>query len=371
MPPINLLIKPASSSCNLRCGYCFYHDEAAKRITKSYGMMSRETIEAIVKKALLHATVSCTFGFQGGEPTLSGLDFFKTVVNLQNKHNVKNITVNNALQTNGTLIDDEWAAFFAKNKFLVGISLDGHQSLHDFYRKDISGNGTFARVMQSIETLKRHNVDFNVLTVVTAQTAKNIKEVYLFLMKNGLTYQQYIPCLDPMDEKNGGHRYSLTPQLYVRFLKNLFDLWYKDRASGKFIYNRYFENLAALLQGQRPESCDMNGMCSIQYAFEADGGCYPCDFYMLDNYYIGNINTDSMETIDQNCRRIGFIEQSAYLPEQCQSCRWIRLCHGGCRRNRVADASGPGLNYFCEAYQEFFKYAIPRLAGLAGVATMA
>ena len=365
MPPINVLIKPASSNCNLCCGYCFYHDEAENRSIRSFGMMQRQTIEAIIKKALEYATGNCTFVFQGGEPTLAGLDFFRTVIELQKKHNTKALIINNALQTNGILINDEWASFLAQNKLLVGVSLDGHQSLHDLYRKDKQGRGSFEQVMEGIAALKRNRVEFNVLTVVTAQTAKNVKEVYAFFMKNGLNYQQYIPCLDPIGEKRGRYRHSLTPELYSRFLKNLFDVWYKDREQGKFVYNRYFENLAGIILGYRPESCDMNGVCSVQYAIEGDGSVYPCDFYMLDNYCIGNINTDSMEEIDQNRIKSGFIQQSAYLPEQCRNCQWLQLCRGGCRRNRIeTESSDSGLNYFCRAYKEFFPYAIKRLLKL-------
>lgn len=365
MSQINMLIKPASSNCNLRCGYCFYHDEAENRSTKSYGFMNEETMEAIVKKALAYATGSCAFGFQGGEPTLAGLGFFKTVVALQKKYNIKNLPITNAIQTNGTLIDDEWASFLAENKFLVGVSLDGYESLHNLYRQDIQGNGTFTRVTQGIEALKRHNVEFNILTVVTAQTAKHIKDVYAFFARQGLVYQQYIACLNPVGCDWGKQRYSLTPELYTRFLKNLFDVWYKDRAEGKFVYNRYFENLAAILLGYQPESCDMNGICSIQYAIEGDGSVYPCDFYMLDEYCIGNINTSSMEEIDRNRDRIGFIQQSAVLPEPCRGCRWLRLCRGGCRRNRITDCKDhSGLNYFCQSYQEFFPYMLPRMQEL-------
>ncbi len=328
-------------------------------------MMREETIETIVKKFLAYAEGSCTFGFQGGEPTLAGLDFFRKVVELEKEHNTKQLVIHNALQTNGTLIDDEWASFFTENRFLVGISLDGHESLHNLYRKDAEGNGTFSRVMKGIEALKRNKTEFNILTVVTAQTAKHIKEAYAFFMREGLTYQQYIPCLEPLEESSGTRKHTLTPKLYARFLKDLFDVWYKDRSAGRFVYNRYFENLAGLLLGHRAESCDMKGMCSIQYAIEADGSVFPCDFYMLDGYRIGSIMEDSLETIDDNRERMGFIEQSAQLPEQCYRCGWLGLCRGGCRRNRVqTNTSDSGLNRYCTSYKEAFPYIAPRLKEL-------
>jgi uncharacterized protein len=323
-------------------------------------MMTEETLEAIIKKALSFSSGNCTFGFQGGEPTLAGLDFFKTVVSLQKTYNRNNISIKNTVQTNGLLIDDEWAAFFAENGFLIGVSIDGNADLHDLYRRDATGNGTFSKVMKCVETLNRHNVDFNVLTVVTSETARKIKDVYRFFLENGLVYQQYIPCLDPIGEPRGRHAYSLMPGLYARFLKKLFDLWYIDLTEGRFVYIRYFENLAGILLGLNAESCDMNGTCAVQYAIEADGSVYPCDFYMLEEYQIGNINTDSINTIDQNRERIGFIQKYAQLPEKCQNCQWLKLCRNGCRRNRNTS----GLNDYCSAYQEFFPYMLPRMQKL-------
>lgn len=362
VPPINVLIKPVSSECNLRCEYCFYHDESEKRDIRSFGVMKDETIEKIIKKTLAYATYSCTFGFQGGEPTLAGLDFFRKVVALQRKYNKKKLIIYNALQTNGTLISEEWAVFLANEKFLVGVSLDGNEGLHNLYRRDMQKKGTFNKIMTGIKILKEHGVNYNILTVVTAQTAKSIKRVYSFFMRTGLKYQQYIPCLNPIGETNKIYKYTLTPELYGKFLKDLFDRWYIDRINNKFVYIRYFENLAAIMLGLKPESCDMNGICSIQYAFEANGNVYPCDFYMLDDYYIGNINVDDIEIIDKNREKIGFIQLSARLAEECYSCKWMPICRGGCRRHREQD--GTGLNYFCKSYKEFFEYALPRMKNL-------
>lgn len=345
----------------MRCDYCFYFDETVKRAVGSFGLMSRETIEAIVRKSMEHAEESCTFGFQGGEPMLAGLDFFKAVVELQQQYNKKNLTVANALQTNGTLIDDEWAAFLAENRFLVGVSLDGPAELHNLYRRDARGAGTFDRIMRGIGALKQSGAEFNILTVVTAQTARHIREIYSFFMAEGLVYQQYIPCMEPFGERPGGRGYSLSPKGYGRFLRELFDLWYRDRKAGRFVYNRYFENLAGILAGYAPESCDMNGVCSLQYTFEADGGVYPCDFYMFDEYRLGDINTDSMDALDERRREIRFIERSAKLPDGCRKCRWLFACRGGCYRYRYGRQ---GLYYYCEAMKEALPYIVPRLMEL-------
>ena len=184
---MNILIKPASSSCNLRCEYCFYHDEASNRDIRSFGMMSTDTLEAIVSKAFAAAKTACAFGFQGGEPILAGIDFFKAFVALVKKHNTRNIAVSFALQTNGTLIDDSWAQFFADNNFLIGLSLDGNQAIHDQYRNDAVGNGTFKTVRRAAKILDAHNAQFNVLCVVTADAAAQAKSLYRFFMHNGFT----------------------------------------------------------------------------------------------------------------------------------------------------------------------------------------
>ncbi len=321
-------------------------------------MMSISTLENIVSKALAAAKSNCTFGFQGGEPTLAGIGFFRELIRLQEKHNSRGLKINNALQTNGTLIDDEWAQFFADNGFLVGLSLDGNRETHDCYRKDAQGGGTFKTVRRAAKILEKHKVQFNVLCVVTGLSAKNAKSLYRFFMHNGFEYQQYIPCMDPLGQT--ALEYSLSTEEYAVFLKDMFDVWYDDRKKDVFVYNRYFENLAGIIKGVPPESCDMTGHCSVQYAVEADGGVYPCDFYMLDGYCLGNINTDSFEDIDRQREDIRFIEESVNLPDECKGCKWLTLCRNGCKRYRNSE----GKSIFCEAYKEFFEYATQRLAKL-------
>ena len=363
MPPINVMLKPASGLCNLRCRYCFYADEMKNREVSSYGLMSEETLEVIVQKALAEAEGQCTFGLQGGEPTLAGLDFLKKLVELQKKYNKKNLIINNALQTNGMLIDEQWAEFFAENHFLVGVSLDGDQSLHDLYRRDADDKGTFDRVMKTVSLLEQHGVEYNILTVVTAQTAKRIGEIYKFFARKKLRYQQYIPCLDPLEADRGGEKYSLTPELYGNFMKKLFDLWYDDVVNGRFIYIRYFENLLGMMLGMPPESCGVSGVCSRQYVVEADGSVYPCDFYMLDSYKLGSLVTDSFDQLEERRKQLRFIEDSAIWPSECMNCKWVRVCRNGCRRDRImGEDNAIGKNYFCQSYKAFFEYAMPRLS---------
>lgn len=363
MPSLSLLIKPSSGGCNIRCKYCFYHDEQLNRETFSYGFMSEETLEILIKKALEYATIHCSFGFQGGEPTLRGLDFYRRVVELQKKYNVHHAEIANAIQTNGLLIDDEWAQFLHENRFLVGLSLDGIKDVHDQNRLDPEGKGTFNRVLQAAQKLTAHQVDFNLLTVVTNRTADAITKIYNFYRRSNLLYQQYIPCLDPLEEERGSSPYSLTPEKYAKFLKTLFDLWYRDVTAGRFIYIRYFENLLGMLMGRRPESCGMSGQCAIQNVVEADGSVYPCDFYCLDQWKLGNIRTDSFESMAKCEAAQRFLMEGTLGREQCRECEYAPICRGGCRRDR--EPLGEGGNYFCEAYKGFFAYALPRLQGMA------
>ncbi len=363
MPALSLLIKPASGNCNMRCRYCFYADELDNREIRSYGKMSVDTMHTIVDKAMEYGDYECTIAFQGGEPTLAGLDFYRDLVAYVTAHeNPKKLKIHYALQTNGYLINEEWAAFLGENHFLVGVSLDGLKEIHDRYRLDAAGKGTYQRVISAIRLLEKHQVEYNILTVVTAATARNGQKIYNYFKKNHFGYQQYIECLDPIGEEPGQHEYSLTPEKYGEFLKSMFDAWYLDMRSGTYVYNRYFENLMMIMAGQQPESCNMRGVCGKQWVFEADGSVYPCDFYALDQWRLGNIQENSFEEMDEKRDGLGFIQWSMRQQEDCQKCRWFGLCRNGCRRNReLVTAEHTNRNYFCKSYQMFFEYAYPRL----------
>lgn len=362
MPPLSIMIKPASGACSLRCRYCFYADEMSLREVALYGMMDEPTLEHVIRKALDAADGMCSITFQGGEPTLAGLPFFEKAVALQERYNHKRLTVHNAIQTNGLLVDGKWAEFFARNHFLVGLSLDGPKELHDRYRLDSEGKGTYNRVFRTAQLLEKHGVEFNILTVVTRQTAHAIGKVYGFFDRSHLDYQQYIPCMGPLENQDGGQPYILGVQDYGNYLCRLFDLWYADAERGKVKYNRTFFNFLSILQGGAPESCNMQGRCSKQYVVEADGSVYPCDFYVLDPWKLGNLNTDNFDQIDQRRTELGFIQQSKAVAEDCRSCRWYGLCRGGCRRDRPVKADGTlDKNMYCQAFQRFFEHAVPRM----------
>lgn len=367
MRHVHLLIKPSSGLCDLRCRYCFYHDITEKRSVSSYGFMSEETLEAVLREGLSFAEKELTVAFQGGEPTLIGLDFFRKAVALQKKLNTRRIPIHNAIQTNGMCLTEEWAVFLKENNFLTGISLDGIKQTHDQNRIDAHGEGTFQRVMDAIRLLERHGVDFNVLTVVNRQTAKKIQSIYNFYKKQNLPYLQFIPCLDPLGEEAGQRGYSLSPKEYGRFLCTLFDLWYRDAKQGQAVSIRQFENYVAMLLGYPPEECGMSGICGYQHVVEADGSVYPCDFYVLDAFRLGKIPENTLAQINARREELGFRELSAIPHSKCRTCPYAPLCRGGCRRHRAVSADGSlGLNRFCESYALFFPYALPRLRELAG-----
>lgn len=358
MPNMNILIKPASGMCNMQCKYCFYEDEAKNREIESYGYMSEETLEMIIRKTLDYSETSCTIAYQGGEPTLRGIDFFEKSIEFQNKYK-KKIKIENAIQTNGLLLNDEWAAFLKKNNFLVGISLDGTEFTHDSFRVDKKDNGTFKRVWNAIELLKKYEVDFNILTVVNKRTAKKVTQIYDFYKQNGFEYLQFIPCMNPLGDAEKVLPFTLTSKDYSQFLRTLFDLWYNDFKRGEYIHIQRFEGYLKILLNRHPEVCGMSGNCSRQYVIEADGEVYPCDFYVLDQYKLGNLVSSSFEEIDKLRREIEFIEESLSVPVDCKNCKYYGICRGGCKRYRRPK------DYHCEAYYEFFEYSINRMQEMA------
>lgn len=356
MKSISVLMKPSSSLCNMRCDYCFYCDEAEKRGQSSYGFMSEKTLKNVIRKTILQADKSAAYAFQGGEPTLRGIEFFRKAVAYQKQYNKKGIQVSNAFQTNGYGINEEWCRFFKENHFLVGVSVDGPACLHDTYRHSKKGENTYQRIEHSLELLTKFGVDFNILTVVTEKTAERAEEVYEYYKKKGWLYQQYIPCLNPLGEMQEKYTYSLSPDKYGHFLVKLFECWYRDLKKGKQPYIRQFENYIAMAAGYMPEACDQRGTCGIQNVVEADGSVYPCDFYVLDEYYLGNFNINRIEDIYKKRAKLQFIEHSLRLSERCIQCRYYRLCRGGCQRNREWNADTQVYeNYFCEGYRFFWE----------------
>ena len=362
MKAVTILIKPASGKCNMRCRYCFYQDEAENREYKDYGMMSEDTARNLIDKSF-SAFDDVTFAFQGGEPTVRGLDFFRFFTEYAES---KEKRVHFAIQTNGFCLDRQWCSFFHDHRYLVGLSMDGDKALHDRYRVDGGDKGTFRRVFSSFQLLTSATVDFNVLITLTKDAALRGKEIYQFLKRNGARYQQYIPCLDPMAKERGSEDFSLTPEAFLKFLKDVFILYYRDWERGDYVSVRYFDNLVTMMMGLRPESCGLLGFCPDNYVSEADGSIFPCDFYVLDDYRLGNINTEGFDDFDRRRKEIGFTEKSLKVESECSSCPSFQLCRGGCRRDREDFSTGElGLSYLCPAYKEFLPFAAPYLSVMA------
>lgn len=362
------MIKPASGKCNMICEYCFYQDEMKNRTQGFYGIMTDNTLKNVIRKTLLQATSEIIYAFQGGEPTLCGIQFFEKVLKYESQYNKQGITIHNVLQTNGYKIDEKWCEFFKTNHFLIGISIDGTKDIHDYYRKGKNGETTYDCVLRTTGLMDYYGVEYNILTVVTEKVANNCKKIYKEYKKKGWNYQQYIACLDPIDDCKGNQKYSLLPHEYGKFLVELFQLWYKDWLCNQQPYIRQFENYVGILMGYLPEACEQNGRCGKQIVVEADGSVFPCDFYAMDSYCLGNFNKNNLEFMNKTREKIGFIERSVKIGEKCMKCKWYFICRGGCQRNRVFDeVSGKYDNYLCAGYSFFFENCITDLKNVAEV----
>ncbi len=359
MRHLSILIKPASGMCNMQCSYCFYYDIMKNREIANYGFMSEEILEEIVKKAYAETPAAISFVFQGGEPMLCGLTFFIKFMAFVEQYNLKKTPTTFALQTNGTLITPEFAAFFKANNFLIGISLDGNEEVHNLHRLMNNNSNSFTQTLKGIAILQDCQVDYNLLTVITNETAKNVKKTYQFLKTLGTSYLQFIPCINSFDSQDKGQQ--LSNDLYLEFLKELFDLWFLDYQRGKMVSIRYFDDILKIIIGYYPESCTMQGSCINQNVIEADGSVYPCDFYVIDQWKMGNIMTTSFRSLNQTPQAIAFIESSEGKHEDCMQCKYFQLCKGGCRRNKEPFANETtAKTRFCKAIYAFFDYSIER-----------
>ncbi|MBE6784591.1 MAG: SPASM domain-containing protein [Ruminococcaceae bacterium] len=352
MPPLSIMIKPASSLCNLDCRYCFYHDVAENREEKNLGIMQAETAENLIKSALKFADgYSIAFAFQGGEPLIAGKDYFSNFVSLVDRYNIKKSEIFYSIQTNGLLINDEWAEFFTENKFLVGLSLDGDREANK-HRVDLSGQSRFFATLSAAKTLEKAKTEFNILSVLTGENAKRIDTIYSFLKSKGFRYLQFIPCLRPFGSDEESPLY-MTNEEYEYFLIHAFNAYVKDFVRNDYVSIRQFDNYVRLYLGDRAEQCGMCGHCTHQFVAEGNGNIYPCDFYCTDEWLLGNINKTDLEIMANSQKAKDFIRGSLAVPEECKKCPYFPLCRaGGCKRSRE------DRNY-CQAYKGFFKACLP------------
>lgn len=362
MRAVTFLVKPASGLCQMRCRYCFYEDVTENRAEKSMGLMDAATARQLIRMGFDYAGPggSVHFLFQGGEPTLAGLDFFRRFADETDRARPADTNVSFAIQTNGLAIDEAWAAFFSSRSFLVGLSLDGSRTLHDRYRRDAAGNGTWDRAVQALSLLDRAGVETNLLCVVTADAARSPRAVWDALGKLGPHALQFIPCLDPLEGPRGAMPWSLTAEDYGHFLKSVFRLWYEELTGGRYVSVRFFDDCLRILAGMAPGSCAMAGRCGGYLAVEADGSLYPCDFYVLDRYRIGSIRDTTVAQALASPVMETFLGESRTRPAACAACAYRSLCRGGCRRDWAFTPDGPE-NHFCPAFRDFFSYALPGL----------
>ena len=351
-----MLIKPASAVCNLDCAYCFYLDrEADPYKSLPARRMSDDTLERLVDTYLFYSYPESVFAFQGGEPTLAGPAFFEKLVEFEKRHGRNGQAVSNALQTNAILIDDTWCGIFRETNWLIGVSIDGPEEVHDRYRFNKAGHGTWRKVMDGIGTLQRNKVEFNVLCVLSQANVEKPRETYRFFRSLGIDYVQYIPLAE-FDASGNPLPFTITPQQYGRFLCETFDLWWPERRKVRI---RFFDNLAEALAGRKPGNCTMHETCDSYVVVEYNGDIYPCDFFVESPWKLGNINVDSWPEIARRRLRYEFAAKKTLPHPECQVCEYQSVCHGGCpklrhgRNRRFED-----LDYFCAAYKMIFAKAV-------------
>lgn len=318
----------------MRCRYCFYYDISEHRQTHSYGIMPADVMNRIIGNVYrdLDDKDEITFAFQGGEPTLAGLDWFRQFtesVGIQNK----NVKVNYTLQTNGLRIDNTWAEFLSKNDFLVGLSIDGGEKIHNRNRPDADGKGTFTRCLGSKVLLEKNKVKYNILCVLTNELAAEPDKVWRFIQNEKIKFIQFIPCLERLDEQ-GVFPFALKPARFALFYSRLYYWWMKELESGSYISIKLFDDTANYFLKGLPTACGIDGCCHPQYVVEANGSVYPCDFYVLDEYNTGSLTEHTLYELFSSEKTQSFLKEERSLPKLCLSCPYLRACRGGCKRMR-------------------------------------
>ncbi|MBN2289014.1 MAG: anaerobic sulfatase maturase [Candidatus Glassbacteria bacterium] len=366
LKPFTLLVKPVGSRCNLSCSYCFYLGTDEHLGVGRPGVMPAGVLERMVGDYLSYGFPTSAFTWQGGEPTLAGLEFYKKAVELQMAHGRNGQAVANALQTNGVLLDERWAGFLAEYRFLVGLSLDGPQPLHDHYRKDHRGRPTFDRVMAAAALMRRHRVEFNILSMITAKSERLGGEIYRFLVGEGFRHLQFIPCVEYGQADGKPAPQNCSPRGYGQFLCDVFDCWYPGDVGRVSV--RTFEGLVALLAGEpRLSICNLGKVCDHYLVVEKDGGVFPCDFFVAEDYLLGNLMDKPLAKIYLSDRERSFAHLKADLPAKCTACRYLEICYGGCPKDRLAAGGGKfgRPSHLCEGLMLFYEHAVSKLQALA------
>ncbi|MBP1657231.1 MAG: anaerobic sulfatase-maturating enzyme [Bacteroidetes bacterium] len=367
MRPLNLLlVKPAGPDCNLDCTYCFYLDRSGNGSSSHPHRMTDDVLEEMIRQALSGRERHMSFVWQGGEPTLMGLPFFRRVVELQQRYGAGK-SVSNALQTNGLLLDEEWAVFLKQYHFLVGISIDGPEHVHDYYRRARGGQGSWSHAVSAARLLQARGVEVNAISVVTEYAACFPDEIYHAHRSLGLDFMQFIPCVetDPIDPTKAA-AYSVTGDSYGRFLIRLFDLWRAD-FDGPVARTsiRYFDSVFHAYVGLDAPECTLMATCGVYLAVEHNGDVFACDFFVEPGWKLGNLMHGSLRDMINAPEQERFGRMKAELPVACRGCSWLRVCQGGCTKDRIRDPRDGGLSHFCNAYKMFFAHADRPLRELA------
>ncbi len=356
MKTLSLLIKPVSYQCNLNCTYCFY-----KRVNQLYPhnttIMSQEVLSRLIISAINTGANFISFCWQGGEPTLAGLDFFRAIVTLQNNYRKQHQVIENSIQTNGVLIDEQWCRFLQQNNFLVGISLDGPEEMHNNYRHNNAGSGTFETVMRSIRLMNEHRVNYNILTLLNDINIDHPEEVYRFFRENNFAYLQFIPCFEH-DDNGAVLPYSVTGLQLGTFYCELFDEWYQD--GFPYVQIRLFQDILMYMVERIKPSCTWLEYCNSYVVVEHNGDCYPCDFFVYPQWKLGNIMSHSIQDILGSPIRNAFSMVKQNTVDECNGCSIKDFCMGDCPRYRVNSTMNAmnALNKseYCTAWKVVYEH---------------
>jgi uncharacterized protein len=366
-PAFHLLAKPTGAICNLDCAYCFFL-EKEHLYPGSRFRMPDDVLERYIRQLIeAHQTDQVTIAWQGGEPTLMGLDFFRRAVELADKYRRPGMTFLHTMQTNGTLLDDAWCEFLKANDFLIGISIDGPREMHDLYRVDKGGAPTFDRVMRGLRLLQKHGVEYNILTTVNSANSEHPLEVYRFLRDEaGTTWMQFIPVVERIEGEGRAmiqrgstvSERTVGAEQFGRFLSTIFDEWVRHDVGRVFVQT--FEAAGRNWYGLDSSGmCVFNATCGVGLAIEHNGDLYSCDHFVEPDYLLGNINEQHMvELVASPAQRKFGQDKLDALPQYCRDCDVRFACHGECPKNRFIETPDgePGLNYLCAGYKHFFHH---------------
>jgi uncharacterized protein len=355
LEPFNIMIFPIGPICNMDCKYCYYKDKTKYYSDVQEFKMSVKLLEDFIKQYVeAHPGPVISFNWQGGEPTLRGLDFFKKAVNLEKKYVPDNWQIKNNFQTNGLLINEEWASFFNEENFLIGLSLDGPNYLNDVYRKTKAEKNTTKSVLESYQLLNKFDVETNILCVVNSSNVKKPSEVYNYYRKNQMDFLQFIPLVET-DSKGNITERSVEPIEYGKFLIEIFDNWLLIDYGE--VYVQFFEQCVNAWYGREPSLCMFKEKCGKALAMEHNGDIYACDHFVFPEYKVGNINDTHLKDLVQSSEQKKFGKNKyKKLTQKCLECRYYFICHGGCPKNRLNEKN---TNYLCESYKIFFSYTEP------------